>query len=309
VEADANLLQASRTNIETQTTKPVSEALEEAYQTTVADLQTQPNAAPELPSVQPQAEENSPANKKETLSRDWYPAIVPSVNKAWEHWRPKLMDRRIEKRADQASVNKQIENQLKHHVKAIGEEVAQKEIGIRHAAIDLMTNINYEPAVKSRPEALSGGVESMPRDQLMDESSNIIISGASLREVYESKRISETALRRLVAEYRRGGDLQMALVHEIVEHEKSFERDPILRDEHPMHQWLYGTSTSTSNPDPAPSTTGASMLERPSPQNQPVEAGSPLKIRKQRVSDKQFLIAGLGVLFIIIVLIVVALAH
>lgn len=73
-------------------------------------------------------------------------------------------------------------------------------------------------------------VETMSRSELMSLSEKIMIEESSLRQIYETKLIGEKGLRRIVAEYLRGGDVKKVLRQEIIEREIDFERDPILRD-------------------------------------------------------------------------------
>jgi hypothetical protein len=73
-------------------------------------------------------------------------------------------------------------------------------------------------------------VETMNRTELMELSEKIVVEGSSLRQIYESHLVGERGLRRLVAEYLRGGDIKRALRREIVEREIDFERDPVMRD-------------------------------------------------------------------------------
>ena len=73
-------------------------------------------------------------------------------------------------------------------------------------------------------------VPTMARNELLELSEKILVEGASLRRIYESRLISEKQLRRLVGEYLQGKDISKDLRHEMVEHEIDFERDPILRD-------------------------------------------------------------------------------
>ena len=73
-------------------------------------------------------------------------------------------------------------------------------------------------------------VKTMQRAELLELSEKIIIEGASLRKIYESRLIGEKQLRHLISEYLQGKDIRKALRQEMVEHEIDFERDPILRD-------------------------------------------------------------------------------
>jgi hypothetical protein len=73
-------------------------------------------------------------------------------------------------------------------------------------------------------------VKTMQRGELLELSEKIIVEGASLRKIYESRLIGEKQLRHLVSEYLQGKDIRNDLRREMVEHEIDFERDPILRD-------------------------------------------------------------------------------
>lgn len=73
-------------------------------------------------------------------------------------------------------------------------------------------------------------VKTMQRNELLELSEKIVIEGASLRRIYESRLIGEKQLRHLVSEYLQGKDIRRDLRREMVEHEIDFERDPILRD-------------------------------------------------------------------------------
>lgn len=73
-------------------------------------------------------------------------------------------------------------------------------------------------------------VETLDRAELLELSEKITIDGNSLRQIYETHLIGERGLRRLVAEYLRGGDIRKALKREVVEREIDFERDPAMRD-------------------------------------------------------------------------------
>lgn len=66
--------------------------------------------------------------------------------------------------------------------------------------------------------------------KLLEAGEHVIVEGVSMRRLYESNLISEHGLKRLVAEYNRGGDVKAALKHELIERQIDFERDPRLRD-------------------------------------------------------------------------------
>jgi len=153
-------------------------------------------------------------------------------------------------------------------------------------------------------------IEQISLQEAIKKGDEIVVSGATLKEVYEAKRISEPGLRRLIAEHERGGDMQVALVHEIVEHERGFERDPLLRDDHPMHEWLYGAAGSPSLGGQLPST---KIMDKPKAQTdnsysyQTQFPSTVQKSKNKRISDTQFLTGGLTLLLVIVILIIVAL--
>jgi hypothetical protein len=80
-------------------------------------------------------------------------------------------------------------------------------------------------------EPVSGKrIDTLSRPELMEVAEKIVINDSNLRHIYETHLIGERGLRRLVAEHLRGGDLSKALRREVMEHERDFERDPVLRD-------------------------------------------------------------------------------
>lgn len=87
-------------------------------------------------------------------------------------------------------------------------------------------------------------VPDMNRNELLELSEKILVEGATLRSIYESRLIGERQLRYLVSEYLRGKDIRKDLRREMVEHEIDFERDPILRDR--VRSRLTGGSNGTN---------------------------------------------------------------
>lgn len=77
-------------------------------------------------------------------------------------------------------------------------------------------------------------IETLSRAELLHAADIILVDGTSLKRIYETHLVGEQGLRRLVAEYLRGGDLALAVRQEITEHEIDFERDPALRDMSPL---------------------------------------------------------------------------
>ena len=87
-----------------------------------------------------------------------------------------------------------------------------------------------QTAERNTPIINEKSVETLSRAQLLQLSEQIIVEGTSLRKIYETNLVGEKALRRLVMEHMRGGDMGKALKREITEREIDFERDPVMRD-------------------------------------------------------------------------------
>lgn len=68
-----------------------------------------------------------------------------------------------------------------------------------------------------------------PRE-IQELSKKIIIDGTSVYKIYESKRITESGLNRIVHEYLRGQDVKKVLEQEMLIKELTYERDPRIRD-------------------------------------------------------------------------------
>lgn len=92
-------------------------------------------------------------------------------------------------------------------------------------------------AVKSMPQIevatlqpIDRHVETVSRADLLELSAKTVVDGTTLRQVYETNLITEKGLRRVLIEHLRGGDIKRALKRELIEREKDFERDPIMRD-------------------------------------------------------------------------------
>jgi hypothetical protein len=111
-----------------------------------------------------------------------------------------------------------------------GEEKAPEHIGhvlINAESIKRNREAQHETRAQLPPNTR---IETLSRAELLILSEQIAVETSSLRNVYETHLIGEQALRRLVAEYLHGGDINKALQREIVEHEIDFERDPALRN-------------------------------------------------------------------------------
>ena len=79
-------------------------------------------------------------------------------------------------------------------------------------------------------EPIDRHIETMSRADLLELSSKVLIEGTTLRHIYETNLIGEKALRRIMSEHLRGGDIHRLLRREMMERQIDFERDPQLRD-------------------------------------------------------------------------------
>jgi hypothetical protein len=94
----------------------------------------------------------------------------------------------------------------------------------------LLSNEINPTSERNRAAAIDKRVETINTNDLLAVSDKIMIEGTSLRKIYETHLIGERALRRLVGEYLRTGDIRNSLKFELLQHEVDYERDPQLRD-------------------------------------------------------------------------------
>ncbi|HEY1645761.1 MAG TPA: hypothetical protein VGF75_05320 [Candidatus Saccharimonadales bacterium] len=83
--------------------------------------------------------------------------------------------------------------------------------------------------VKGERAAISA--HTMKHTELLGVAQTIEIDNSNLKQIYEAHLVGEQGLRRIIAEYLRGGNFKKVLKREIIEREKDFERDPNLRDQ------------------------------------------------------------------------------
>jgi hypothetical protein len=125
--------------------------------------------------------------------------------------------------------------------RSVAPEIQPEQIGkIMVAAEAVVTRalktVEAVPGV-AKTEVIAGDkrsvekqVEVLSRNELLNLSEKVIVEGSTLRQVYETHLVSERGLRRLIAEYLRGGNVVKAFKRELIEREIDFERDPKLRD-------------------------------------------------------------------------------
>jgi hypothetical protein len=122
-------------------------------------------------------------------------------------------------------------------------------------------------------------VETMNQAELLRYSSNIMVDGSNLRQIYETHLIGEKGLRRLVMEHVKGGDLKRVLRHEIVEREIDFERDPVLRGMSPTSSSGGGAANTKSTNDEA-----LNLLMKKAEVSIPSDGGEELAFYKARAN-------------------------
>ncbi|HUA13053.1 MAG TPA: hypothetical protein VL989_00960 [Candidatus Sulfotelmatobacter sp.] len=197
-------------------------------------------------------------------------------------------------------------------------EVLKQQIRLDNSAANealghLVVNSQSRESSHAKKEELaevSGAkIDTLNRADLLSVSEDIEVEGSNLRQVFESKLVGENGLRRLIKEYLRGGDLQKALSHEILERELDFERDPKLRD-----QALFDASNMDAGQELAPANLD-SLIAR-AEKSLPVNADSPefyeakekLEISqlKSQQSQLRYINAGLAIVTLILVILIVA---
>lgn len=156
-------------------------------------------------------------------------------------------------RIKEGSNPEEIEKKLNHEVKDITLQLASRETHIREVAQNrvyekqptkakvpkveaignVLVNKETQEEVKDHPIREKAGISAhtMNRSELLLVSEGIKIEGSSLRQIYEAHLVGEKGLRRIIAEYLRGGNFKRTLRHELLEKEKDFERDPKMRDQ------------------------------------------------------------------------------
>lgn len=110
-------------------------------------------------------------------------------------------------------------------------DVKQEIVRLASIEPELVDDIKNEKQTASRKEAAGISAHTMKRSELIRLAEKIKVEDSNLREIFERHLVGEKGLKRIVAEYLRGGDFKKALRRELLEKEKDFERDPKLRDQ------------------------------------------------------------------------------
>jgi hypothetical protein len=103
-----------------------------------------------------------------------------------------------------------------------------------------------ENRAASKREIAGISAHTMERDELLHLAGEIKVGDSNLRETFDKHLIGEKGLRRVVAEFLRGGEYRLTLRRELLEKEKDFERDPKLRDQGST-QPVFAQSTQLDN--------------------------------------------------------------
>ena len=139
----------------------------------------------------------------------------------------------LPKRESRESVSSTLRPSLgrqREHVSVAPPEHIGKVIVAAEAAMVRESGKKNEASKITDERTAQKRVETLSRNDLLTMSEKINVEGSTLRQVYETHLISERGLRRLVAEYLRGGDVVRAFKRELIERQMDFERDPKLRD-------------------------------------------------------------------------------
>ncbi|MEI9914044.1 MAG: hypothetical protein WDN66_03605 [Candidatus Saccharibacteria bacterium] len=129
--------------------------------------------------------------------------------------------------ARESNIRQMAENRLVERKKKVINKAEETE-AIGRVLID--SELPERP-VGHRNEIAGISAHTMGRSELLRTATAIQVEGSSLKEIYETHLVGEEALRRIVAEYLRGGNYLKTLKQELIEREKDFERDPMLRDQ------------------------------------------------------------------------------
>ena len=108
------------------------------------------------------------------------------------------------------------------------ETTAARTEQLKRAPAEVVGSGLSPEAVRNQP--LPEQIRSMPQPELLALAEKVDVEGTSLRQIYESRQITEPGLRRIAGEFLRGGDIKRAVQQERQIKEMQFERDPQMRD-------------------------------------------------------------------------------
>lgn len=221
---------------------------EEADQEHLQEPEAQPfDGEPERPATS-QEFRDTPSNTHQTRVE-----TTPAKNRK-EKLHTGLVDYVVGRRfgrLTEVSREDEVEKKLESEISDLKLKLASRENHVRQLAV----NKNFEKKPKKidlkqekrRPERLKKreakieephikeraaiSAHTMRKAELLDLAGKIEVEGTTLKQMYEGNVLGEKGLRRVMAEYLRGGNFKKFLTREIVEREKDFERDPKLRDQ------------------------------------------------------------------------------
>ena len=108
-------------------------------------------------------------------------------------------------------------------------EKIEKKIAVKKENLINPIKNNFEAKKKLVQNVEAPKIRLNEREYL-NLASNIKVEGASLKTIYLNREISLNGLKRVVEEYLRTGTIEEYLKYELLEHQKDFERDPLLKD-------------------------------------------------------------------------------
>ncbi len=166
----------------------------------------------------------------------------------------------------------------------------------------------------ARPERpaidFSKNVETYSKQELSRAAEKITIQGTSLKELGQAHNLDERAIRRVVNEFVKGGNVAEALNREMIVKESRFERDPNLR------QAASGGTVDAENPGTAAGGVAGSVFgnngssgtdkERASNTTKPALSDAALaQIRRQQTMQVGLASVGIILFFIVVVALLV----
>jgi|GEM_PF-2493162 len=125
-----------------------------------------------------------------------------------------------------------------------GKERQEIPATIRAAAAKAAEAVVIRPSETAPMSPAVGKVErQLGKRELMSVAKDIKVDGISLKELYKANKIDEDGLREVVRTHLRGGDVRQQLAKEVVIKEKSYELDPVLRQ-----QYMHGERERETSP-------------------------------------------------------------
>lgn len=187
----------------------------------------------ESPSPVMFSEESKPAKQAAKVVEKNKPSLRKETAEVVDY----LLSRRKARIEPEAKVEP-VRQDLSKEVDQLRINLLTREAHIRQLAAAKETPTRIE-TLKARPKETAENnqqvqaevkAQTMSREELIKVASKIEVDEVKLSAMFSNGLLGEKGLRRVVAEYLKGGNIKKILSKELIEREIDFERDPVFRD-------------------------------------------------------------------------------